>query len=105
KIAKQGGQGIEAALIKLGGDKKKMIPPAANDSTLLIAYQTAVIAELAADYVPDKDAKDWKTYSADMRKGSIELAEKIKAKDGKEAFTALSKVTASCSACHEKFRK
>lgn len=105
KIAKQGGQGIEAALIKLGADKKKMIPPALSDTTLLLAYQTALIAELAADYVPDKDPKDWKTFSADMRKGSLEMAEKLKGKDAKGAFSALSKVNTSCSVCHEKYRK
>jgi hypothetical protein len=106
KLPKAGGQGIEATLLKLGADKKKMIPPTAlNDATLLIAYQTAVAAELTADYVPDKAPKDWKTYSSDMRKGALEMAEKVKAKDSKGAFTALSKLNTSCSACHDKFRK
>jgi hypothetical protein len=106
KLPKAGGQGIEAALLKLGTDKKKIIPPASlNDATLLIAYQTAVAAELTADYVPDKAPKDWKTYSHDMRASAVEMAEKVKAKDGKGAFAALSKLNTSCSACHEKFRK
>jgi hypothetical protein len=106
KLPKAGGQGTEAQLLKLGQDKKKIIPPASlNDALLLAAYQSAVASELTAAYVPPKDAKDWKTYSNDMRTGAIELAETVKAKNGKAAFAALSKLNTSCSVCHDKFRK
>lgn len=106
KLPKAGGQGLEAALLKLGADKKKMIPAAAmNDSLLNMAYLTAVIGDLTAEEKPTKDVKDWVAYSHDMRKGAIELAETIKAKDGKAAFIALGKVNTSCSVCHDKFRK
>jgi cytochrome c553 len=105
KLPKAGGQGTETLLLNLATDKKKTIPPAAlNEALLLTAYRTAVASELAIDHVPDKDPKSWKNWSIDMRKGSIEFAEKIKAKDGKAAFSALSKLNTSCSVCHEKFK-
>lgn len=109
KLPKAGGQGIEAQLLKLSTDKKKMIPAAAmNDSLLAAGYQSALIAELSIDYVPDKKlgtVKDWKAYCGDMKKSGIELAEKIKASDGKGAFAALTKLNTSCTVCHDKFRK
>ncbi len=106
KLPKAGGQGIESALLKLGADKKKMIPAAAmTDSLLNMAYLSAVAADLTEEHKPAKDGKDWVAYSQDMRKGSSELAEAVKAKDGKAAFTALSKANTSCSVCHDKFRK
>jgi hypothetical protein len=106
KLPKAGGQGTEAQLLKLGSDKKKTIPPTSlNDQLLLMAYQSGMAAELAAEYKPSKDVKDWLAYSTDMRKSSAELADKIKAKDGKGAFAALNKLNTSCSVCHDKFRK
>src|SRR5262249_35950955 len=106
KLPKAGGQGMEAALLKLATDKKKMIPTTAmNDTLLNTAYLTAIIADLTEEHKPAKDVKDWVAYSHDMRKGAVELAETVKAKDGKAAFVALGKVNTSCSACHDKFRK
>jgi hypothetical protein len=106
KLSKAGGQGIEAAFLKLGADKKKMVPTTAMTEALLnLTYLTAVVAELTAEHKPPKDVKDWVAYSQDMRKGAIELAETLRAKDGKAAFKALEKVNMSCSVCHDKFRK
>lgn len=106
KLPKAGGQGIESTLLKLGTDKKKMIPAAAmTDSLVNLAYLSAVAADLTEVHKVPKDGKDWVTYSHDMRKGAIELAETVKAKDGKAAFVALGKLNTSCSVCHDKFRK
>jgi hypothetical protein len=106
KLAKAGGQGIEAALLKLGADKKKMVPATAmTDSLLAMVYLTALSAEPTTDHKPPKDAKDWAAYSSDMRKGAVEMAEALKNKDGKAAFVALGKLNTSCSVCHDKFRK
>lgn len=105
KLAKAGGQGTEAALLKLAADKKKAIPAnAINDNLIATAYVAALTAELTAEYKA-KNPKDWQALSVDMRKGGLEFAETLKAKDGKAAFTALNKMSTSCSVCHEKFRK
>jgi len=105
KLPKAGGQGWEKLLLNLATDKKKTIPPTGlNDALLQAAYQSALIADLSAAYVPAKDKKDWDSLCVDMKKGSLELAEKVKAKDGKAAFAALSKLNTSCSVCHDKFR-
>src|SRR5205807_63580 len=67
KLPKAGGQGIESVLLKLGADKKKMVPPAAmTDGLVLMSYQIAMIAELAGHYTPAKDVKDWQTFNGDM---------------------------------------
>lgn len=119
KLPKAGGQGAEVQLLKLGTDKKKMIPAAAlSDSLLVAAYQTALVADLSVAYVPkevkvmdvktkevkETDVKDWQTYTLDMKKSALELAEKVKANDGKAAFLALQKLNTSCTVCHDKFR-
>ena len=106
KQSKAGGQGVEKLLLNLATDKKKIVPPAAiNDALLTAIYQIALLSELAHDYVPPKDKKDWDIWSMDMKKGALEMADKLKAKDGKAAFSALNKMTASCSVCHERFKK
>lgn len=106
KLAKAGGQGTESALLKLATDKKKVVQPGAiTDHLLATAYVTALTGELTGEYKPAKNAKDWQALAADMRKGGLEFAETLKAKDGKGAFNALNKMNTSCSVCHEKFRK
>jgi hypothetical protein len=106
KQPKAGGQGVEKLLLNLATDKKKMVPPAAiNDALLATTYQVALLSELAHEYVPPKDKKDWDAWSVDMKKGALEMADKLKAKDGKAAFTALNKLNTSCSVCHERFKK
>lgn len=105
KQSKGGGQGIEKLLLNLATDKKKMVPPASiNDALLATTYQIALLSELAHDYVPPKDKKDWDAWTVDMKKGALEMADKLKAKDGKAAFTALNKLNTSCSVCHERFK-
>jgi hypothetical protein len=106
KLTKAGGLGTEKLYLNLATDKKKMIQPAGlNDNLVIAAYSTALAAELASDYVPDKNKKDWITWSGDMKKYAGELADKVKAKDGKAAFTVLNKLNTSCSVCHDKFKK
>jgi hypothetical protein len=105
KLVKARGQGIESLLFKLGQDKKRMVPPAAaTDAVMQALYQTILVADLVTDYVPPKNAKAWKSHTADMRFGAVDMVEKLRAKDGKGAFTDLSKLNTSCSACHKEFR-
>jgi len=105
KQPKAGGQGIEKLLLNLATDKKKVVPPAAiNDALLSTTYQIALLSDLTHDHVPAKDKKDWDIWSVDMKKGALEMASQLKAKDGKAAFAALNKLNTSCSACHERFK-
>lgn len=105
KNADKGGHGLEATLIKLSFDKKKMIPAAQQgDPLLLSAYQTALIAELTRDHKPAKEEKKWQELSDDMRRTALEMADGIRAKDGKAAFAALVKLNESCTICHKLYR-
>lgn len=101
----KGGQDLEKLFLKLSFDKKKNIPAAQQGEPLLLAlYQTALIAELTRDHKVDKDQKKWQELSDDMRRTALEMAKGIRDKDGKAAFTALTKLNDSCKVCHEVFR-
>src|SRR5262249_32196018 len=74
------------------------------------AYITATVAEVARDQCPvdkkegDKDPAQWKTWSADMKKLSLELAKAAKAKDGKAVAAVATKLNKVCNDCHDPFR-
>ena len=52
----------------------------------------------------DKDPKDWKKWSQDIREHSLEFAKAVKSKDTKAVQTAALKAVGTCNACHSKFR-
>jgi len=105
KNVDKGGQDLEKLLLKLSFDKKKNIPPGQQGDPLLLSlYQTAVIAELTRDHKVPKDEKKWQELSDDMKRTALEMAEHVRAKDGKSAFAALTKLNESCTVCHKLFR-
>jgi Cytochrome C' len=74
-----------------------------------IANITGAISQVAEFYTPkkkvgDKDPKDWKNWTEDMRAGSADLAKAIKAKNEKDIKTAANKLNSSCNNCHGVFR-
>jgi hypothetical protein len=102
--------GIEA---KIMGFSKKAPAKAAlskeAEALMQMAYRTAAIADIAASKAPEKDmgekkVKDWKTWSANMKTGSVELASAIKAQDPAMVKAAASKVYQNCTQCHGVFR-
>jgi hypothetical protein len=102
--------GIEA---KIMGFSKKAPAKAAitKDAVAFIqmAYRTAAIADIATSKAPEKDmgekkVKDWKTWAANMKSGSVELAAAFKAQDPAMVKTAASKVYQNCTQCHGVFR-
>lgn len=106
--------GIEAMILDL--DNKKLKPGVVkalktNAADIeRMAYITAAIAEVAIHKCPvekkqkDKDPKDWKRWSEEMRDASLELAEAIKANKPKEIATAGQKLQGTCVSCHGPFR-
>lgn len=102
-----GGYALEDRLDELGSSPGGMLPPAAlNDDLRLLAYRTALVAELTRVHAPDeKAAKAWQTYCDAMRRGALDLIGAVQAKDSKAAFSAVEAVNQSCKQCHKEFRK
>jgi cytochrome c556 len=73
------------------------------------ASVTAAMADLLDAYAPDKkvgnkDPKDWKRWTGEMRAAAEELEGAARAKDAKGLKAAAVRVTASCNECHSVFR-
>jgi cytochrome c556 len=71
---------------------------------------TQAIAEVAS-YVPPpkaltpgKGPKDWKQYLEDMKKGSKELGEALKAAEPAKVKTSANNLNSACNNCHTDFR-
>jgi hypothetical protein len=102
----KGGEGLERDLITLGQQRKPFSPAQMSDKVVMLAYKSALIAEVAKAHEDqgEKKKKDWLRLSDDMRRYSLELAETVKAKKPKETKTALNKLNTSCNDCHTTFR-
>jgi Cytochrome C' len=102
--------GIEAKI--MGFSKKAPTKSAVTkdaDAYLKMAYRTGAIAEFAIKKAPEKDmgdkkVKDWNTWAANMRNGSMELVDAFKAQDPAKIKTAATKVYQNCTQCHGVFR-
>jgi Cytochrome C' len=109
-----GGLGIERdrildVLANREVKKAKTLPEKVmNEDYILTAYQMAVIADVVKDHKPPKvkggGVKEWQSFTDDMRKSALDLAETVQKKDGKAALAALNKLNSSCRNCHEVFR-
>jgi hypothetical protein len=70
----------------------------------------AAIAEVAqykctvTKKVGEKDPKDWQTWTQDMRKGGLDLADAAKAKNMDNFKKAVNKLSSSCNSCHPIFK-
>ena len=101
--------GLEAKVIDMekrisAGQLKSM-----KEDLLKLAYINAAIAEIATHYPPDKPkggkgAKEWKQYSADQKKASMDLAAAIKAGSVEKVKAAAKLINGACSDCHRDFR-
>ena len=101
----KGGLGIEDLLDKLAGAEDGQVPAAAlNDDLRLLAYRTAVAAEVCREHRPPEKAPLWRELSEEMGRQASKLAEAVPAKDGKSAFQAVKKLHSSCKDCHREFR-
>ena len=102
----KGGEGIERDLIILGGQRKLLSPAQMSDKLVLLAYKTALIADVAKAHQDqgEKKEKEWLRLTDEMRRASLDLAESAKAKKQKETKTALNKLNTSCNDCHTTFR-
>jgi hypothetical protein len=106
RSAKLGGLGVEALLDELASSKDGMVPAAAlTDELRLLAFRTAVAAELVRAELPKMKPQVWRDHAEMMRKASLELAGAVETKNGKEAFAAVERLNASCNKCHLVFRQ
>jgi hypothetical protein len=105
-LPNKGGQGVERDLINLGGQRKPFTPAQMSDKLVLLAFKTALIAEVAKAHEDqgEKKKKEWLRLTDDMRRYSLELADTVKAKKAKETKTVLNKLNTSCNDCHTTFR-
>jgi cytochrome c556 len=108
KLKKDEWNGIEEkvkALWKTKADLKKQGPEIA-----LMAAQIAATAQLTDELPPvkqkegDKDPKEWKKWSEDMRKFALELAAAAKKGDAAEVKKAAKRLDDNCTACHKIFK-
>lgn len=105
--------GIDA---KLKGIGTKMLAPgdlAAQAADFArMAHVMAAVAEAIHDKCPvavkkgDKDPKEWKKWSQDMREQSLQLAKVLKEKkpEPMAVKTAALKLYGTCTACHGPFK-
>jgi hypothetical protein len=102
----KGGEGIEKEYLILGQQRKPFSPGQLSDKLLLMAYKTALIADVARAHEDqgEKKKKEWLRLTDEMRRTSLEFADSVKAKKLKETKTALNKLSASCNDCHAAFR-
>ncbi len=99
--------------LKIGALAKKA-PTAADmknqgDAIAEMAYRTAAISLITIEKAPSKkqgakDPKDWKQWSEDLNKASLELAKAAKKSDPKAINTAAKNANAACNNCHGVFR-
>jgi hypothetical protein len=102
--------GIELKVMALS--RKAPAPTELDADAAELARAAAVMgsmADLLDAYAPDKkvgnkDPKDWKVQTDEMRAGAADLEAAAKAKDPKRVHTAAVRLFKSCSGCHEVFR-
>jgi hypothetical protein len=102
----KGGEGIEKEYLILGQQRKPFSAAQLSDKVVMMAYKTALIAEVARAHQDqaNKKPKDWLRMTDDMRRASLEFADAARAKKAKETKSALNKLSASCNDCHAAFR-
>lgn len=102
--------GVEAMFISLEKAQKKTVETYTNELGHA-AYLSAAVALVIADKCPvqkkmkDKDPKEWKQWSEDMSKASLDLAAAAKDKNLAKVKDAAKKVNNSCVSCHGPFRQ
>jgi len=109
-VGTQPNSGIELKINELGRRPIAKDKLAKETPDLVrMAYQAAAIGTIAHAKPPDKDEgkkkkSDWLKWSADMKGSALKLADVIKGKDPQAIKTAATKLSSSCTACHEVFR-
>jgi hypothetical protein len=105
--------GIDAKLKGIGTKAPNAKELAAQSADLeRMALVMAAVGEAIGDKCTvaiktgDKDPKDWKRWSKDMREQSLQLAEVLKEKkpEPMAVKTAATKLYGTCTACHVPFR-
>jgi hypothetical protein len=77
----------------------------ADDKTVVIAYELALIGDLIIQLPPTKKPQKWLGYSEDMRAAGVDLAAVAGKKDAQAVKGAADKMSAACANCHSDYRK
>jgi RNA polymerase sigma-70 factor (ECF subfamily) len=103
KPTREGGQGIETALLRLAQDGK---PEPGSDPGQLVrmVYQTAAVADFIKGHPPGARQPEWQSLSDEMRRSALDLADALRAQEDNATLLAARRLTASCQKCHEIFR-
>jgi RNA polymerase sigma-70 factor (ECF subfamily) len=103
KPTREGGQGIESALLRLAQDGK---PEPGSDPGHLVrmVYQTAAVADFIKGHPPGARQPEWQSLSDEMRRSALDLADALRAQEDNATLLAARRLTASCQKCHEVFR-
>jgi hypothetical protein len=107
------GDGFEVRIKDLASKKAPPLAKAAlaaeADDLIRLATVTKAIAEVNDFYTPtkkekDKDPKDWRIYTGEMKQSSMDLIDAVKGMDPDAVKKAATKLNNACSQCHAKFR-
>lgn len=104
--------GIEAMIIFIAKkeDNAKMILENGADDVKKLADISLGMAYVTDLHTPEKkdgekDPKDWKAWTADMKKAATDLAAAAEKKDAAAVKAAAFKLNKSCNDCHVVFRE
>jgi cytochrome c556 len=98
--------GIEFKIMDLSSKKPPTAAEVAKEMEdyIKIAKVSKAMAEVTDQYLPKKDANDWKKFTQEMRKGADQLIAAAKKGDPAAIKKAATTLNASCTDCHGKFR-
>jgi hypothetical protein len=105
---RKGGLGLELKILKLTDARNKrreLLPAELDEDLLLLGRRVAVLAEwIKTDYKPQRKPKEWPARAEEARQAGLELAAAVKARNGKRAWQALSRLENACASCHDSHR-
>lgn len=103
--------GIESLAMNLEKPTQKKLLESNTADLTRMANLSAAVALAIVDACPvkkkqgNKDPKDWKQWSEDMSKASLEFAAAAGKKNVKDVNNAAKKLNNSCASCHGVFRQ
>jgi hypothetical protein len=111
--AKPGAADLDGIEMKIRRMAQKELPPkqltAEKADLQRMAEILLTVAEATPPYGKDHTGKGkpiagWNRYAADMKQGSQDLLDALKANDSKQALKASSKLNGTCVGCHADYR-
>jgi hypothetical protein len=104
-----GGYGIEKLLEELG-ESKDALTAEQKERLTLVGYKIAMIGHVADAYADEKNEggkktkENWLAFSGQFRQAAVGLAEAARGGTDPAVRTAVEKLSATCTKCHDVFR-